>query len=208
MRTRIKICGITTVEDALTAVRLGADAIGLIFADSPRQVTSGQACEIIRQLPPLVAVIGVFVNEESRVVKKLRRETGLHVAQLHGTEDAAYMAYLDLPSFKSFQVKDRSVLARIAEYHETAFLLDTFHVDKAGGTGATFDWSIAAEAKRYGRVILSGGLTPDNIADALTAVRPWAVDVSSGVERQPGIKDNEKMRLFIQKVHQWDSQTD
>lgn len=207
MRTRVKICGITTVEDAQAAAALGVDAIGLVFADSPRQVTSAQAQAIIRRVPPFVTTIGVFVDEQIRVIEKLHRETGFHVAQLHGSEDRDYIAHLELPAIKSFSVKDGSVLEAIEEFRETTFLLDTYRPNSAGGTGATFDWTIAAKAKAYGRVILSGGLTPDNVAAALTAVSPWAVDVSSGVELAPGKKDMEKMKAFIQRVHEWDSQT-
>lgn len=207
MRTRIKICGITTAADAMAAIQLGADAIGLIFADSPRQVTATQAREIVRQLPPLVTVVGVFVDEEVRKVQKLHKEVGFHVAQLHGGEDRTYLAHLDLPSVKCFAVRNNRVLDQIEEFRVPAFLLDTYQPDRAGGTGMPFDWSIATKAKAYGEVILSGGLNPENAAAAVTAVRPWAVDVSSGVESAPGRKDMEKMKAFIQRVQQCDSPT-
>jgi phosphoribosylanthranilate isomerase len=196
-----------SVDDALSAAELGADAVGLIFADSPRQVTAEQARRIVRRLPPFVTVTGVFVDEDIRVVEKLHREIGFHIAQLHGNEDQAYLARLELPLLKSFAVKDAGVLDRIEEYRVRAFLLDTYRPDRAGGTGEVFDWSIAIKAKAYGQVVLSGGLTPENVTGGLSAVRPWAVDVSSGIEAEPGVKDRGKMKAFIEKVHQWDSQT-
>ena len=207
MRTRIKICGLTRVEDAVAAAQLGADAIGLIFAESPRRVTAEQALKITRTLPPFVTIVGVFVNEEIRVVEKLHKEIGFHIAQLHGSEDRDYIAHLEVPSFKSFSVRDKSVLEQIEELRPSSFLLDSYRPDRAGGTGQTFDWSIAVKAKAYGSIILSGGLHSGNITEALQTVRPWAVDVSSGVEAEPGKKDMEQLQAFIEKVHQWDSQT-
>lgn len=206
MRTRVKICGITSVEDALAAARAGADAIGLVFAESPRQVSVAVAKEIALRLPPFVTVVGVFVDEEIRIVEKTFREVGLHVVQLHGNEDTEYRSHLDLPTVKSFAVKDDSVLEKIEEYRENSFLLDTYSATRAGGTGESFDWTIAVKAKAYGHVILSGGLTPENITRALNEVKPWAVDISSGVELSPGKKDHQKITDFMKKVQIWDSQ--
>lgn len=207
MRTRIKICGITSVDDAKAAATAGADAIGLVMAESPRQVNTALARHIAQQLPPFVTVVAVFVNEEIRTVERLHREIGFHVAQLHGDEDPDYLRHLEVPAIKSFAVRDNSVLEQIEEYREPAFLLDAYSPTKAGGTGQSFDWQIAVKAKAYGRVILSGGLTPDNVTDALQTVHPWAVDVSSGVESSPGKKDHNRIVEFITKVRTWDSQT-
>jgi len=207
MRTRIKICGITSADDARAVADAGADAIGLIFADSPRQVTAAQARDIVQAVPPYVTIVGIFVNEEVRYVGKLQKDIGFHVAQLHGEESPDYLRLLEVPAIKAFAAKDDSVLETIASYPLSTFLLDTYQPDRAGGTGETFDWNLAVKAKAHGKIILSGGLTPDNIMKALTAVNPSAVDVSSGVEREPGIKNIEKAKDFIQKVHTWDSQT-
>ena len=199
--TRIKICGITRLEDALEAVRLGVNAIGFVFADSPRRISSKAAREIALELPPFVDKVGVFVNEEISEIKELYSYCRLNYIQLHGDEDRAYIDTLSLPVIKAFRVKDDNILKQLKDFALSHFLLDTFDNNRQGGTGRSFDWSIAREARQFGRVILSGGLDADNIGEAIKEARPYAVDVSSGVERRPGLKDFAKMKKFVSEVY-------
>jgi len=205
--TRIKICGITRNEDALAAARMGADALGFVFAESPRRISPDRAREIISGLPPFLTTVGVFVNEAADKVNEVCRFCGLNLVQLHGDEDGAYMARLGRPAIRAFRVKDGDVLNEIKRLEPGIFILDAFDGERAGGTGKTFDWTIAEKAAHLGRVILSGGLGARNITSALETVRPYAVDVSSGVESAPGVKDHRKMEEFIQEVRHWDSRT-
>jgi len=202
---KIKICGITNAEDAAAAVAAGADAIGFVFyKKSPRAVTPAIAKQIIATLPPFVTPVGVFVNEEVKVVRDLMDSCGLAVAQLHGDETAAYCVELARPILKAIRVKDRSSFLALAEFQGRAgvrgFLLDSFSDEAYGGTGRTTDWSVAAEAAQAAMVVLAGGLTPDNVGEAVRFVHPYGVDVSSGVEAQPGKKDPRKMQAFVQAV--------
>ncbi|MFC1925188.1 phosphoribosylanthranilate isomerase [Chloroflexota bacterium] len=194
---RVKICGITNLEDALAALKWGADALGFVFAPSPRQVTRQQAANIIAVLPPFVCKAGVFVNSELEEVKETIGVCGLDMAQLHGSEDPDYCQTLFPKVIKAFRVKDESVLELIPRYKASAYLLDSYDATLKGGTGQCFNWEIAKKATSYGQIILSGGLTPVNIYEAITRVRPYAVDVSSGVENQPGKKDHDKLRAFL-----------
>ncbi len=205
--TRIKICGITNVADALAACEHGADAIGFVFARSPRQISPERAREIIRTLPPFITTVGVFVDEPEVRVREIARFCALDAVQLHGNESPDYVAGLSVPAIKSFRVKDNSIIDRIHQFNLKWFLLDTYVPDTAGGSGRTFDWAIAADAARTGQMILAGGLTADNVATALSAVRPYAVDVSSGVELAPGKKDHDKIQQFIHEVRTWDYRT-
>jgi phosphoribosylanthranilate isomerase len=205
--TRIKICGITNFEDARFAVQAGAHALGFVFAESPRRISPPVARQIIRRLPPFVATVGVFVNERPDMVAEIFHDCRLSAVQLHGEEELEYLNTLGLPLIKAFRVRDRAVLAQIQEYGLLYFLLDAYDPAAAGGTGKKFDWDIAHKAAEYGQVILSGGLDHKNVREALQNARPFAVDVSSGIEEQPGRKDHEKLGKFIREVHHWDSQT-
>jgi phosphoribosylanthranilate isomerase len=199
MSVRIKICGITCVEDALAAVEAGADALGFMFVEaSPRCVSQEQAAEIIRKLPPFVARVGVFVNPSVDEVRAAIDETGIDTLQFHGEEAPAFCRQFGLRVIKAFRVQDAESLKPLADFRSETWLLDSFVVGKHGGTGAVFNWDLATQAvKQGGRVILAGGLTPENVADAVRQVRPYALDVSSGVEFVPGRKDAAKMRAFI-----------
>lgn len=200
---RIKICGITNLEDALLAAELGAHALGFIFfAKSPRNVAPEAAREIIRQLPPFVVSVGVFVNEEAAVVQELAARVGLDWVQLHGTEPPEYCRSLGRRVMKAFRIKDENSLKELAAYRGAvqALLLDTYKKGQTGGTGETFDWELARQARDYGPIVLAGGLTADNVAQAIDAARPQAVDVASGVEAAPGKKDPEKLRAFFRAV--------
>ena len=201
--TRVKICGISDVASALVAAEAGADAIGLVFAPSRRRVTASQAREIAAALPPFVTRVGVFVDEERSRIEELIAACGLGAVQLHGAEPSEFCAGFRVPVIKAIRVKDASSLARMGVYQVDAFLLDTFDASALGGTGQTFDWSLAVQAARTHRTILSGGLTPVNVVDALTRVAPHGVDVSSGVETD-GRKDHMKIKDFIRRVREWD----
>jgi len=203
--TKIKICGITNVSDALKCVEAGADALGLVFASSPRQVTPQIAKEICRRLPNSVSKAGVFVNENPPTLLKIARDCQLDYVQLHGQEDQEYFQQLNFPFVKVFRVKDESVLSEIESFKLNLFMLDTYLNGTAGGSGKSFDWNIALQAKKFGQFFLSGGLTPENVRTALEKVRAYGVDVSSGVESLPGKKDLEKVKRFIQEVREWDS---
>lgn len=199
--TKIKICGITNIEDAMTAVHAGVDALGFIFyPKSPRGVDTKAAARIIKELPPLVLSVGVFINETPDVVNRAVAECGLDRVQLHGTEGPGYCGRVSSKVIKAIRVSDVGDIDAIKDYCVSAYLLDTFQEGMHGGTGKTFNWDIAVAAKRFGNIIVSGGLTPENVQDAIVHVKPYAVDVSSGVELRPGKKDPEKIKWFIEKV--------
>jgi phosphoribosylanthranilate isomerase len=200
---RIKICGITNLEDALLAAELGADALGFIFyLKSPRHVDPDDARSIIAQLPPFVAAVGVFVDEATAVVQELAVKVGLDWVQLHGQESPDYCRNLGRKVIKGFRIKDEGSLRRLADYRGVAqaLLLDTYKKGQVGGTGEVFDWHMAREAKKYGRIILAGGLTADNVAQAIATALPDAVDAASGTEAAPGKKDPAKLRAFFESV--------
>jgi phosphoribosylanthranilate isomerase len=201
---RIKICGITNTQDAVAAAELGADAVGFVFAPSPRQVSPEKAREIIIALPPLVQAVGVFLDEDPEKVASIADFCRLDLLQFHGKESAAYCARFGRRVIKAVRVQNRGGLKGCSEYSSIvdALLLDSYVSGRSGGTGLTFDWNLALEAKRYGRIILAGGLNPDNVAAAISAAKPYAVDASSGLEQEPGVKDHEKMARFIQTVRQ------
>ena len=198
MRVRVKICGITSVEDARAAADLGADAVGIILApESPRCVPAALAAEIVRALPPFVQRVGVLVNESPERTASLAREIGLDLLQFHGEEEPETCARAPLPWYKAFRVGEGFDLARLDEYRGGLHLLDAHREGRRGGTGETFDWAVAAEAAQRHRIILSGGLGPDNVVAAVEAARPHAVDVNSGVESSPGVKAHAELaRLF------------
>ncbi len=200
--TRVKICGITSLEDALTAVETGADALGFVFfKESPRHIFPEQAARIIAQLPPFVQAVGLFVNEQATTVNEIANRCRLDLVQLHGDEPPDYCRLVQRRVLKAFRVRSLASLEEVAQYQVAGYLLDTFSPSFYGGTGLSFNWEIANEAvQRYGRIILAGGLTPDNVAEAVRQVQPWAVDVSSGVESAPGRKDAQKVREFIRNA--------
>jgi len=194
---RIKICGITRLEDALEAVRLGADALGFNFwLGSKRYLTPAAASALIARLPPFVTPVGVFVNQSEEEILAAARESGIRVLQLHGEEPPALCARLPLPVVKAIPVQAVKSLAALASYEVAAFLLDT-PSRGFGGSGQAFDWSLAKGVSEIAPIVLAGGLTPENVAEAIAAVNPYAVDVASGVERSPGVKDHEKMARFV-----------
>lgn len=202
---RVKICGITNWPDARLAVDAGADLLGFNFyAPSPRFISPAHARRIIRRLPKGVEAVGVFVDEEaSRIVGDLARIVGLDSLQLHGRETPRRVAECAAyrPVIKAFRVRAGFDPARLANYPAaTAFLLDGFRPLVPGGTGKSFDWSISRKAKRYGRIILAGGLTAENVVDAIRASRPYAIDVCSGVESSPGEKDARRLRELMRQV--------
>jgi phosphoribosylanthranilate isomerase len=204
-RIKVKICGITNVEDALAAVQAGADALGFIFyKKSPRYILPGAAGPIIAALPPFVTPVGVFVNEELQTVRSIMDTCGLGIAQLHGDENASYCQELSRPVLKALRLKDRGSLLSLAEYQGRGgvrgFVLDAFSEIVYGGTGQVTDWDLAAEAAKSTPIVLAGGLTPDNVTEAIRCVGPYGVDVSSGVESVPGRKDHAKVRAFLDAV--------
>jgi len=197
----VKICGITNLEDALLSVESGADAVGFIFYNqSPRFVSPETVRRIVEQLPESISKIGVFVNPSVRDVSAICGEVKLSAAQVHGNHTDGELRKLGTNLIKAFQVDDDFEVRILRRYSVEAFLLDAFVKGKAGGTGKTFDWDIARKATKYGRVILSGGLNPNNVGDAVRFVRPYGVDVCSGVEKRPGKKDLKKVREFIQNA--------
>jgi phosphoribosylanthranilate isomerase len=203
--TRIKICGITTAGDAEGAVEAGADALGFVFVPgTPRYICPDRAASIIAALPPLVAAVGVFVDQPLEEVLATVRTCRLGAVQLHGAEPAAYAQHLPTRVIKAVRVRGAESLDALAGYPAQAFLLDAFVEGQPGGTGVAIPWAWAREAKRHGRIILSGGLRPETVAEAVRTVRPYGVDVSSGVERRPGVKDAEKVREFIAAVRRAD----
>ena len=206
--TRIKVCGITSVEDAVAVCRAGVHALGFVFAESPRRVSRDIVAGIVRALPPFVTTVGVFVDETIDVVRETMQHCKLQIAQLHGHEDVQYCEALNIPFVKAFRLQDEEALRFIEAFPHNDFLVDSHMADGAGGTGKTCDWALAAQAAKLGRMVLAGGLTPDNVKVALEKVRPYAVDVSSGVELSPGKKDITKIQQFIKEVQTWDFQTD
>jgi phosphoribosylanthranilate isomerase len=199
MSVIVKICGITNAPDALAAVEAGADALGFMFYEpSPRHVSIREATEIIRQLPPFIIKVGVFVDAAEDLVVRAIGDCGLNMLQFHGHETPEYCGQFGLMSLKAFRIRDAESLKALPEYPTEAWLLDAFVADKPGGTGEKFNWDLAIEAKKLGRpIFLAGGLTPENVAEAVQKVQPYGVDVSSGVEAAPGKKDHDKVREFI-----------
>jgi phosphoribosylanthranilate isomerase len=202
MRTRIKVCGITRADDARRAVDLGVDALGFIFwAGSPRCVSVRQAAEIAAALPPLVATVGVFVNQPLDEIRAVAAGVGLSAIQLHGDEDVIACAGLPGRCIKAIGVGAGFDAPAVASWPPDVWpLLDAHDPARRGGTGRAVDWDVAAAVARVRRVILAGGLDASNVRGAITRVRPFAVDVSSGVEREPGVKDPERLRAFVEGV--------
>lgn len=212
---RIKICGITRPADAVAAADAGADAVGLVFAKSPRQVTIRQAREIVAALPPFVAAVGVFVNAREATILRVTAQAGLSAVQLHGDESPEFAAQLLAnPSaavrvIKALRVRDRTFVEQVRAFRRvgvSAILLDAFSPETRGGSGKRFDWDLVAGLRATGvldeapLLILAGGLTPENVRSGIRRVRPWGVDVSGGVEDEPGKKSPEKIARFVEAV--------
>jgi len=206
-RTRIKICGITCQEDARAAVAAGADGLGFIFVEqSPRLVEPDMVRAIAGELPPFVDRVGVFRDAEIAVVQEIIQYCRLSLVQLHGSESPEYCRDISCKVIKSFSIRPESDSEELAAYADVAsgFLLDTYHKHMAGGTGMVFDWELVEQVKPPGPVILAGGLTPENVGAAIRQVKPFAVDVSSGVEYQPGRKDADRLKSFVHEVQKAD----
>lgn len=202
---RIKICGITNPDDALMAVEAGADALGFVFVpNTPRYITSGPAAKIIEQLPPFITTVGLFVNEDAAKIQRIADQCHLDALQLHGDESPEFCKALNRKTIKAFRIKDESSLSQVPDYRVSAYHLDTYVKGKMGGTGLIFNWTLAEKTKKYGPVILAGGLNPRNVASAVQQVRPYGVDVSSGVEATPGRKAPAKVEAFIDAVRKAD----
>lgn len=197
--TRFKICGIRTLEEARWAVNAGTWAVGFVFAKSPRRIMAEEAAGIIRELPSAVNKIGVFVNMEPEEVQDIIKSTGINMLQFHGEESPEYCAEWNLPVIKSFPVRDEGSLAGVEKYQVYAHLFDTYQPGSTGGTGRVFNWHLLCSLKPSQRIILAGGLNNTNVAEAIRLVRPFAVDVSSGVEAK-GRKNRELIEQFASRT--------
>lgn len=215
--TFVKICGLTRLKDALVANQAGADFLGFIFySPSSRSVTPEQAQPIIKHIcrqpqltgkrsTPYPQIVGVFVDEEPGLIRSVVRECSLDWVQLHGEETPKMVSALmkeGIKVIKAFRLRDKGSLEEIKKYRATAYLLDTYVSDQLGGTGKTFDWTLAKHVRKHGPVLLAGGLTPENVSQAIRVAQPWGVDVASGVETKTGHKDHEAVRAFIAAVKQ------
>ena len=198
---RVKICGITNLEDALAAAEFGADAVGFVlYPNSPRHIKPAQAKLIIDQLPPYVTSVGVFANQAEEEIWRMREACGFDLVQLQGDESPGFCQRFGSRVVKAIRVKDHGSIRQMAEYSVRAFVLDTYRENQPGGTGERFNWDLAIQARSFGRIILAGGLTPENVRDAITKVQPYGVDVSTGVEKHLGKKDHTKIERFIKQA--------
>lgn len=196
---RVKICGITNLFDALHAVEAGADALGFVFAPSKRQINIKTAQFIVKELPPFVKTVGVFVNESLLQIQKIQHETKIDLIQLSGDESEDFAAFFGPEAIKTIHVREGKA-PQIDCYPFNTMLLDTGYGLHKGGTGKAFDWKLGVAISTARRVILAGGLNPDNVVEAIKIVKPYAVDVSSGVEQEPGRKDHVKVTTFIKRA--------
>jgi len=197
-QVKVKVCGMTSLKDALVAVEGGADAVGFIFyKKSPRSVTMKTVREIVLELPPFVDTVGVFVDETAEQINKIADYCNLDIIQLHGDESPTFCKKIRRKVIKAFRIKDMQSVKKLSSFQVSGFLLDTFSENLLGGTGKVFDWNLALPAKKFGPVIMAGGLTPNNVQQAVRQIRPYGVDVCSGVESEPGIKDHKKVRAFL-----------
>ena len=202
MHTRIKICGIKRLNDAQKAVECGADAIGLIFVEkSPRYVSLTEARVIAESMPPFVTVVGLFMNASAETVREALKVVPLNLLQFHGEESPEFCDQFEVPYIKVLRMRDNANVVAFAQDYPNAagILLDSYHKDAGGGTGQSFDWDLIPDDVPL-PLILAGGLNSENVASAIEAVKPYAVDVSSGVESEPAIKDHEKIEQFIKEV--------
>lgn len=204
MSIKVKICGITSPEDAEAAVQAGADLVGLVFYDhSPRCITVESASRITPAIPPYVLRVGLFVNPDPRLVAEAIERCGLQMLQFHGEESPAFCRQFGMMTMKAFRVEGPQTLEALRQYATDAWLLDAHVKGQYGGTGQTFDWALAAKATQLGKpVFLAGGLTPGNVGEAVRTVRPYGVDVSGGVEASPGRKDPAKVKAFVAAAKQ------
>jgi len=200
--TKVKICGITNLDDALAAIECGADALGFVFAPSPRQVTVEIVQEIVNKLPPFICKVGVFANSDMEQIRKTTSLCNLDTAQLHGDEPTEYCSALFPKVIKAFHVNNLPCGADIMRYHAAAYMLDKDKGTTASDENLNRIWQLAAGLRKYGPVILAGGLTPRNVRQAIDAAQPYAVDVSSGIEAEPGKKDYNKLLAFIKAAKQ------
>jgi len=200
---KVKVCGITNPHDALMAIELGADALGFIFAPSPRRISPEKARDIIRSIPPFAKTVGVFVNEELTTIRRIADYCSVDLIQLHGNEHPDICLELMPRAIKAFRIKDKLSLESVRAYYGTAraFLLDTYSEEREGGTGKTFNWDLAIKGKGLGvPIILSGGLRPSNIQRAILTVQPYAVDVNSGIEESTEKKDPLLLKTLMKKI--------
>lgn len=201
---KVKICGNTNLKDAQTAARLGADYLGFIFAESKRRIDPDTALTIMSAMPEFKNFVGVFFNQPKKEVEEIAQKLGLKILQFHGEEPALYCGYFMDKGYeviKTFRIKDSMSLKRIDEYNVSAFLFDTFSKEEAGGTGKTFDWKLIEKSPFLTeKLFLAGGLTTGNVEEAIRKIRPFAVDVASGVEKAPGLKDEALLEVFIRKA--------
>jgi len=199
---KIKICGITTIDDALFCAENGADALGFVFyRKSKRFIEPEAAAEIISRIPPFITAVGVFVDEERSTILNILNTCHLNVLQFHGDETPQYVqSFTQQKVIKAIRVKDANSIKSIKDFKVSAFLLDSYVKGVQGGTGVTFNWALVEEAKQYGKIILSGGLNPGNIKEAIMKVKPYAVDASSSLETAPGIKNRELVKQFIEEA--------
>jgi phosphoribosylanthranilate isomerase len=205
---KIKICGITELDDALHAIDCGADALGFVFYErSPRAITPQRAQAIIAKLPPFVTVVGLFVNADPRTVREIADQCNLDIIQYHGDESPETVRMAPRRAIRALRVREDANLDNLDAYPVGGLLIDSWVAGAFGGTGVLSNWEIAAEIAKKRPVILAGGLTPENVAAAIQAVRPYGVDVSSGVEETPGRKDRKKVAAFIEGVHHSNSTT-
>ena len=201
-QVKVKVCGMTSLKDALNAVEGGADAVGFIFyKKSLRSVTMKTVREIVLELPPFVDTVGVFVDETAEQINKIADYCNLDIIQLHGDESPTFCKKIRRKVIKAFRVKDMQSVKKLSSFQVSGFLLDTFSENLHGGTGKVFDWNLALPAKKFGPVIMAGGLTPNNVQQAVRQIRPYGVDVCSGVESEPGIKDHKKVRAFLKNAN-------
>jgi phosphoribosylanthranilate isomerase len=197
---KVKVCGITNREDARVAADAGADAIGLIFAESPRRVSVEQARGIASGLPEGILKVGVFVDAEPEEVLRIAREVGLDYAQLHGDEPPETLAEIrdgGVGVMKALRVRNAEALAAVERYEADLFLLDAWSAEARGGTGARFDWELAKSLRGRDNIVVSGGLGPENVREAIEYFEPYGVDASSSLEERPGKKNGERVRRFV-----------
>jgi len=203
MIVRVKLCGLTRLEDVLLGVELGVDAFGFNFVeDSPRRITPAQARDLCAAVPPFTSRVGVFADQLPRVMEATALLAGLTCLQLHGDEPPESCRSIALPWYKAHRVGEDFQPESVSRYRSSTCLLDAYEPGRKGGTGTTFDWSVARLTSAYARVIVAGGLTPVNVGDAIATARPYAVDAGSGVESAPGKKDRKLLREFMQRVRE------
>jgi len=198
-----KICGITNIKDALAAIENKASAIGFIFVkNSPREISFETATEISKKIGDKISKIGIFVNQEKKIIKKAIKSIPLNMIQLHGDENPLFCSSFSIPVIKAIQIKNNESINKVKEYNVDAILFDTYKKNVRGGTGSSFDWNILSNQKYDKPIILSGGLNTKNVLEAINTINPNAIDVNSGVEVSPGIKSHSKVKKFYNTINQ------